>query len=92
MAAGVVPHRPALVLGQLVEVAEDVLHGLVGPLGAVERLVGVVDVRLVMLVVVDLHRLLVDVRLESVVLVRKRRNLEGHRALLSRLTWICEGA
>ena len=39
-----------------------------------ERGVQVVDVGRVMLVVVDLHRLFVDVRLERVVVVRQRRN------------------
>jgi predicted ATPase with chaperone activity len=38
VAAGVVAHGGALVLGQLVEVAQDLLDRLVGPLRAVEGL------------------------------------------------------
>src|SRR5262249_29833717 len=65
-----------------VEVGDHVLHGAVGPLGALQCLVGVVDVGLVVLVVVQAHRLTVDVRLESVVGVGQRRDLEGHGRLL----------
>src|SRR5205814_538399 len=57
---------------------EHVLDRLVGERCAIERLVGVIHVRLVVLVVVDAHRLLVDVRLERVVVVRKRGKLECH--------------
>ena len=78
MAAAVVPDRRALVLGQLVEQREHLLERAVGPLGPVERLVQVVDVGLVVLVVVDAHRLLVDRRLERVVVVGKRGKLVGH--------------
>jgi hypothetical protein len=84
VAARVVAHRRPLVLGDLVEVAEHLLDGLVRPVGAVERLVRVVHVGLVVFVVVDLHRLLVDVRLERVVVVRQGRNLVGHGTLLRR--------
>src|SRR3954470_16562291 len=84
MAADVVPDGGALVLRNELEVREDRLDGAVRPLTALERLVRVVDVRLVVLVVVDAHRLLVDVRLERVVVVRQRRDLESHRSLLYR--------
>ena len=43
----------------------------VGEVGALERLVGVVDVGLMVLAVVDLHRARVDRRLERVVGVGK---------------------
>jgi hypothetical protein len=62
-----------LVVGDDLDVREDGLHRTVRPLGAVERLVGVVDVRLVVLVVVNPHRLLVDVRLQRRVVVGQRR-------------------
>src|SRR4029453_1958086 len=52
-------------------------------LGPFERLVCIVDVGLVVLVVVEPHRLLVDVRLERVVVVRKRWYFERHGFLLS---------
>src|SRR5215813_2255682 len=80
VAADVVPDGGALVLGDDLEVGEDVLDRPVGPLGSLQRFVRVVDVRLVVLVVVDAHRLLVDVRLERAVVVRQRRDLEGHRS------------
>ncbi len=58
-----------IVLGQRVEVREHLFDRLVRPLRALERLVRVVDVRLVMLTVVNLHRLRVDVRLERCVVI-----------------------
>ena len=59
------------VLGQRVEVAEHLVHVGVRPFGALERRIRLVDVGLVVLVVVDAHRLLVDVGLERAVVVRK---------------------
>src|SRR4051812_38106886 len=78
VAAGVVAHGGLLVVGQGLEVGEHVLDGLVGQRRALERSVRVVHVRLVVLVVVDAHRLLVDVRLERAVVIGKRRDLERH--------------
>src|SRR5439155_26014248 len=46
--------------------------------GVRERRVRLVHIGLVVLVVVDAHRLLVDVRLERAVVVGKRWNLESH--------------
>ena len=46
--------------------------------GALERAVDAVDVGLVVLVVMDPHRLLVDVRLECRVVVGQRRNGVRH--------------
>ena len=43
-----------------------------------QRAVGVVDVRLVVLVVMDLHRLGVDVRLQRIEAIGKRRKLISH--------------
>src|SRR5207244_12906543 len=76
--AAVVADGRSLVLGDQVERAEHLLDRPVGPLGALECLVHVVDVRLVVLVVVDAHRPLVDRRLERVVVIRKRWKLVGH--------------
>ena len=78
MPATVVAHDAALVLRDLLEVADDVLDGLVGPLGALERAIDAVHVRLVVLVVMNPHRLLVDVRLEGRVVVGQRRNGVRH--------------
>ena len=83
--AGVVANGRLDVLGQDLEVRQHVLDRPVLPLGARERLVGVVDVGLVVLVVMEPHRLLVDVRLERVVVVRKRRDLVGHGGSFPRL-------
>jgi hypothetical protein len=61
--AAVVANRRALVIGQVAEVRDHLFDGLVRPLGALERRVRLVHVGLVVLVVVDAHRGLVDVRL-----------------------------
>jgi len=63
----------ALLLGDQLEVAEHLLDRLVGPLGPLECGVRVVHVRLVVPVVMDLHRLRVDVRLERIEGIRKLR-------------------
>ena len=86
MAAGVVPDRGALVLGQLVENRQYVLDRGVVLRSPLQGRVRLVHVRLVVLVVVQAHRLLVDVRLERRVVVRQRRNFECHLSLL-RLVW-----
>ena len=67
---------------ELVEVLEYLVDVLVRPFGAFQRGVRLVDVGLVVLVVVDAHRLLVDVRLERVVVVGKVGDLERHLASL----------
>ena len=82
MAAAVVAHGALLVGGQGVEVGDDLLDRLVLPLGALEGAVGLVDVRLVVLVVMQTHGLLVDVRLQCRVVVGQGRNLVRHCRLL----------
>src|SRR5690606_1548203 len=82
VATGVVAQRAALVFGQRVEVGNDLLGALVGPLGAFKRGVGIVDIGLVVLGVVDFHRLRVDVGLERVVGVRQFGKDVGHGGLL----------
>jgi hypothetical protein len=78
VAAAVVADRLLLVGRERVEVLENVLDRLAVPLGALERAVGLVDVRLVVLVVMHAHRRLVDVRLERFVGVGERGDLESH--------------
>ena len=78
MATRVVADGGPLLLGEQIELDEDLLHRLVRPLGSREGGVRVVDVRLVVLVVVEPHCLLVDRRLERSVAVRERRDLESH--------------
>jgi hypothetical protein len=78
VAAAVVADRGALLLGDLGEVRDDLLDRLVGEVGALERGVRLVHIRLVVLVVVDLHRLRVDVGLERRLLVWQGRDLVGH--------------
>jgi hypothetical protein len=85
VAAAVVADRPAHRLGQRVDVGEELLERPVGELGGLlERRVQVGDVRLVVLAVVDLHGLRVDVRLEHVGRVGKRRERVRHRGGLRR--------
>ncbi len=68
--AAVVAHRGANVFGDGVEVADEVLDRFAFEVGfAFERLVQIGDVSLVMFVVMDLHRLCIDVRLQGVVRV-----------------------
>ena len=71
VAAGVVAHGGADLLREDLEVREHVVDRLVRPFGPRQRLVRVVDVGLVVLVVVEPHGLLVDVRLEGGVVVRE---------------------
>ena len=67
MAAAVVAHGGADVLGHAVDASEQILDALRLQLGMLlERGVQVGDVRLVMLAVMNLHRLRVDVRFERV--------------------------
>jgi hypothetical protein len=68
-------------VGDLIEVLEHLLDRLIGPLGALQRVVGVGHIRLVVLVVMQAHRLLVDVRLERGVVVGERRKFKGHLRL-----------
>ena len=60
---------------------DDLLDRLVGELGALEGRVDLVHVRLMMLVVVQMHRLRVDVRLQRLVGVRKGGYLVCHLAV-----------
>ena len=83
MAAGVVADGGLLVVGERVEVREDALDGGVRQLGSLERGVRVRHVRAVVEVVVDPHRLRVDVRLERVVGVRKIGHSKAILSLLS---------
>ena len=78
VAAAVVADRPLLVFGECVQDAEHLLDRLAVPLGAFEGLVEIVDVGLMVLPVMDLHRLRVDRRLERVVRVRETGELVGH--------------
>jgi hypothetical protein len=68
VAAAVVADGGADVLGDAVDVAQDVLDLLALPVGVLaDGLVQLVRVRLVMAIVVDLHGAGVDVGLEGVV-------------------------
>src|SRR5687768_17965941 len=78
MAAAVVANGTALVVRKLGEARDDLLHRLVGPLGALESGVRLVDVRLMVLVVMDPHGRLIDVWLEGGVVVGEGRYLVGH--------------
>jgi len=78
VAAGVVADRCPDRIRHDLELGQDVLDGTVSPLGPVERLVRVVDVCLVVLAVMDLHRPRVDVWLQRGVVVRQCGQLERH--------------
>ena len=76
VAAAVVPHRGADLLGDLVEALAQLLGAELLEVGIVgERLVEVVHVGRVVLAVVDLHRLRIEVRLERREGVGQRRQL-----------------
>ena len=78
MAAAVVADGGLLVGGEDLEIREHRFDRTVHPLRAVERGVEVRHVRSVVLVVVDLHRLGVDVRLECVERIRQVGQLVRH--------------
>ena len=83
--AAVVPDRRADRLGHAVDAANQILGALRRQLGRLlERRVQVGDVGRVMLAVMDPHRLLVDVRLQRVVVVWEGRDFVGHSLLLQR--------
>src|SRR6202167_3500593 len=76
--AAVVFDGTALGLGHGVEILQHVLDRGVRERRALQRGVDLVDVGLVVLVVMEFHRRLVDVRLQGVVCVGKRRYGVGH--------------
>ena len=79
MPAAVVAHGRADVLGHGAEVRDEVLDGLAPELGMLlDRGVEVVDVRLVVLAVMNLHRLRVDVRFERGEVIGQRGQLMSH--------------
>ena len=74
VAAAVVAHRRLDVVRHAVDVLQQVVEALVVQLGMlVERGIEVGDVRLMMLAVMNLHRLAVDMRFERGGIVRQRR-------------------
>ncbi len=80
MPAGVVAYRTLLVGRQRPEAAQNILDVPISPFGARERRVCVVHIRLMVLVVMDPHRLLVDMRLEGVIGVGEGWNCVWHGA------------
>lgn len=71
MAATLIDYRWTQVFRQLLDAGDQLLHRPVGELRAFDCRIEVVDVRLVMLGVVDFHGLRIDVRLERIVGVRQ---------------------
>ena len=83
MTATVIPHGCADILRDAIEIAQQFLDRESLKIGlAVQRLIQVRDISAVMLVVVNLHGHFVDVRLESVRWIGKRRKNMGHVTLL----------
>jgi hypothetical protein len=79
VAAAVVSDRRPDGLGQRVDLRDQLFDRLLLQIRMrLQRRVEVVDVGCVVLVVVDPHRLLVDVRLQGVVVVRQGGKGEGH--------------
>jgi hypothetical protein len=79
VAAAMIPHGRANVLGNRVDALQQFLDALRLQLRILlERGVQISDVRLMMLPVMDLHRLRVDVRFERIKCVRKRRQCMCH--------------
>ena len=79
VAAAVVAHGRADVFGHAVHVANQIVEALVVQLGMlVERVVQIRHVGLMMLAVMNLHRLGVDVRFERGKIVRQRGQRMGH--------------
>ena len=79
VAAAVVSNGCPDRLGHLVETTQQILDREIGQVRIrFDRLVQVVDVCLVMLVVMELHRLGVDVGLEGIVRESQRRQLVSH--------------
>ena len=66
MAAAVIAHRGANVLGHFLDVAQHLFDRLIVERRALDRLVQVRDVRGMVLVVMNFHGARVDVRLERV--------------------------
>jgi hypothetical protein len=80
VSATVVTDGGADCLGNCREIRDQFIHRLGSKLGMIlECGVEVVDVSSVVLVVMDLHRARIDVRLEGVKSVGKRRQSVGHR-------------
>ncbi len=78
-ATGIVAHGGANVFGNGVQVADQIGGTFTLQVGMLlQRGVQVVGIGLMMLVVVNLHRLFVDVRFERVVRVRQWINFVGH--------------
>ncbi len=78
VAAGVVADGGADPFGDLVEIGEEFLGGMLVEIGVVsDGLVEVVDVAGVMFAVMDLHRLGIDVRFEGIEGITQRREFVG---------------
>ena len=87
VAARIVAERGADFVGHLVEMRDQVVDAHLGQVGMFgQRLVGIVHIGRMVLVVVDFHRLGIDVRLERVVSIRQIGKLEwpGRR----RIGWL----
>ena len=68
VAPAVVAHRRPNIFGQSIEIADKIFDRFRREVGfAFKRLIQIRDIRLMMLVMMDFHRLCIDVRLERVV-------------------------
>ncbi len=78
MAAALVADALLQVLRQGLDLAQQVVDGQVGVLGALDQRIEVVDVGLVVLGIVDLHRGRIHVRFQRVVSVGQLGQGVGH--------------
>ncbi|KAG0763484.1 hypothetical protein G6F22_018417 [Rhizopus arrhizus] len=82
VATAIVAHRAALRFGHRIKVGDERLDRLRGDAGLLEGGIEVVDVGLVVLAVVDLHRARIEVRLEGIIGVGERGKRVRHRSNL----------
>src|SRR5579875_81416 len=88
VAAAVVPHHGADLLGHAGQVLQQLFRGLLAELGVLlHRTVEVGDIGLVVLVVMQLHRRFVDGGLKRGIVVRQGRQFESHESLLGDRFW-----
>src|SRR6187401_1530163 len=78
MAAAVIADGAALVFGHFAQVGNQLLDRQVLQLGAGDSRVDVVDIRLVMLRMMNLHRTRINMRFEGVVSIGERGKRIGH--------------
>src|SRR5712692_7015866 len=78
MAASIVLYSRANILRHILNVAQHIVNALAGKVGIIYRVVQVVDIGGMVLVVMQLHRLCVNVWLQRIVVIRQWWNFKSH--------------